>query len=115
MLVSRAGKVRLLRPVELPTDRDPARDRRLTVWETVHHLLRALETEGEVGAALLLRRLGGVGETARKLAYRLYGIAERKKRPTEARACNGLVRRWPEMSRLVRDPSLGAEQRRLLA
>ena len=39
---SPGGKVRLLRPNELSSDWDPATDPRLTAWETVHHLIRAL-------------------------------------------------------------------------
>ena len=35
------GKVRLLRRDELPDDWDPVDDRRLTVWEATHHLMRA--------------------------------------------------------------------------
>ena len=34
IIVSKAGKVRLLKPAELPTDWDPTTDTRLTVWET---------------------------------------------------------------------------------
>ena len=104
ILVSRAGKVRLLRPKELADDWDPTADSRLTVWEVVHQLVRVLESGGETQAAAFLRRLGGVGETARELAYRLYSIAERKGRPAEALAYNSLVQSWPEIIRLARSP-----------
>src|SRR5712692_2839974 len=40
ILESKRGKVRLLRPEELPEDWDPATDPRLSAWETVHHLIR---------------------------------------------------------------------------
>src|SRR4029077_18952353 len=43
ILESKRGKVRLFRPEELPIDWDPATDPRLTAWEVVHHLIRALE------------------------------------------------------------------------
>ena len=36
-------------------------------------------TAGEEQAAALLRRVGGLGETARELAYRLYVLCDRKK------------------------------------
>ena len=104
ILDSRAGKVRLLRPAELADDWDPTADSRLTVWEAVHHLVRVLDAGGETEAARLLRRLGGVGETARELAYRLYSIAERKSRPAEALSYNGLVQSWPEIVRLAGSP-----------
>ena len=99
---SRAGKVRLLRPDELPGDWDPAQDDRLTTWEMVHHLVRVMEQGGESAAADLVRKLGGFGEVARELCYRLYTACERKKRAAEALTYNGLVQSWPEISRLAR-------------
>ena len=102
ILASRRGKVRLLRPNELAGDWDPTTDARLTVWEAVHHLVHALESGGESAAATLVRQLGGVAETARELAYRLYTVCERKNRAEEARAYNGLVQSWPEIARLSR-------------
>jgi hypothetical protein len=33
----------------------------------------------------------------------LYILCERKKRATEARACNGLVQSWPEIARFARE------------
>jgi putative DNA methylase len=101
ILESKAGKVRLLDRTELPDAWDPTADTRLTVWELAQHLIRALESGGENEAADLLRRIGGLGETARELAYRLYVICERKKWAKEALAYNALVVAWPEISRLA--------------
>jgi putative DNA methylase len=103
ILVSSRGKVRLLKPDELPVDWDPATDSRLTSWEVVHHLIRVLETGGEAGAAKLMAALGAKAEAARDLCYRLYSLCERKKRANEALAYNGLVQSWPEISRLSRE------------
>ena len=105
ILVSKAGKVRLLKPDELPDDWDPAKDTRLTAWETVHHLIRELESGGESAAAALVARLGAKAEPSRELAYRLYAICERKKRAQEALAYNGLVQSWPEIARLASEAS----------
>ena len=80
---SRGGKVRLLKPDELPRNWDPTADTRLTVWEMVHHLVHALE-QGETAAADLVAKLGSKADTARELAYRLYTVCERKK--TRARS-----------------------------
>jgi putative DNA methylase len=102
LALARAGKVRLLRIDELPTDWDPLADQRLTVWESVHHLIRALN-EGETAAAALVAKLGGQAEAARELAYRLYNICERRKRAQEAQAYNGLVLSWPEIARLAQE------------
>lgn len=100
---SPGGKVRLLKPSELPTDWDPATDPRLTAWEVVHHLIRVAEAGGEGSAAKLVTKLGAKAEIARELAYRLYTICERKKRAAEALSYNGLVQSWPEITRLARD------------
>ena len=101
ILSSKSGKVRLLKPEELPSDWDPLHDRRLTVWESVHHLVRAL-AEGESAAATLVAILGSKSEIARELAYRLFKICERRKRSQEALSYNGLVQSWPEITRLAR-------------
>ncbi len=98
---AKSGKVQLVSRTELPGDWNPATDKRLTVWETTQHLIRTLETEGEGAAATLLNKLGGIGETARELAYRLYAICERKKWAEEALAYNSLVIAWPELSKLA--------------
>ncbi|HON42041.1 MAG TPA: DUF1156 domain-containing protein [Bacillota bacterium] len=101
ILVSRGGKVRLLRPAELPEAWDPAKDTRYTVWETVHHLIRVLETKSESAAVELVRKLGARAQVARDLGYRLYTMCERKKRAQEALSYNGLVQSWPELARLA--------------
>lgn len=103
ILISKAGKVRLLKPVELPADWDPTTDTRLNVWEMVHQLIRVLEAGGEPAAAALVAKLGSQAETARELCYRLYTLCERKKRAAEAMAYNGLVQSWPEITRLARE------------
>ncbi|MCC7230624.1 MAG: DUF1156 domain-containing protein [Fimbriimonadaceae bacterium] len=94
------GKVRLLRPEELPEDWTPEGDKRLTVWDMVHHLIRVLE-KGETEAAALLARLGIKAETARELAYRLYSICDRMKRSADAQRYNALVSSWPELVNLA--------------
>jgi len=101
ILVSRGGKVRLLRPDELSPEWDPDKDKRLTAWEMVHQLIRALEAGGEGAAAQLVAKLGSKAEVARELAYRLYTLCERKKRAAEALSYNGLVQSWPEITRLA--------------
>jgi putative DNA methylase len=101
ILQSKRGKVRLLRPEELPDDWDPTDDARLTHWETVHHLIRVLEAGGEGAAAELVAKLGTKAETARELAYRLYTVCERKKRAAEALSYNALVQSCPEIARLA--------------
>jgi putative DNA methylase len=103
IVLSKAGKVRLFKPAELPADWTPALDARLTVWETVHQLIRTLEAGGEAACAALVAQLGSQSETARELCYRLYTLCERKKRATEALAYNALVQSWPEITRLAQE------------
>jgi putative DNA methylase len=64
-------------------------------------LAHQLDVGGESAAAGLLRRLGGLGEMARELAYRLYTTSERKGWAQEALAYNALVVAWPEIARRV--------------
>ena len=102
ILISKAGKVRILRRDELPEDWDPVMDKRLTVWEVTQHLIRVLVDKGsEEAAAHLLRKVGALGNVARELAYRLYTICDRKKWAQEALAYNSLVVAWPELVKLA--------------
>jgi putative DNA methylase len=96
--------VRLLKPSELPTDWDPSTDPRLSAWESVHQLIRVLESGGEASAAELVAKLRNKAELARELCYRLYTLCERKKRAAEALSYNGLVQSFPELERLAKEP-----------
>ena len=113
VLESRGGSVRLLRRDEMPDDWDPEIDLRLTIWECTQHLIRTLESEGEKSAADLLARFGERGDVARDLAYRLYGICERKQWADEALAYNGLVVVWPELIKLASSARGGPAQAEL--
>lgn len=99
------GRVRLIPRAELPADRSPATDTRLTDWEVAQHLIRALETGGRDAAGTLRHQIGGRADVAKDLAYRLYTICERKGWAQEALSYNGLVVEWPE---LVRVPAPGS-------
>ena len=110
IIVSKAGKVRLLKPAELPADWNPLLDARLTVWEMLHQLIRVLESGGEAAAAKLVAQLGSQAETARELCYRLYTLCERKKRAVDAMAYNALVQSWPEITRLAQEGPRAATQ-----
>lgn len=104
ILKSSRGDVRLLKPSELAANWDPSTDMRLSAWESVHHLIRVLESGGEGPAADLVASLGSKAELARELCYRLYMLCERKKRAAEALSYNGLVQSFPELERLAKDP-----------
>ena len=94
VIESGGGKVRLLKWKEYPTDWDPTRDNRTPVWEALHHLIRALNQEGETGAGELLAGMPERGEAIRQLAYHLYAFCDRKKWTEDARAYNELIASW---------------------
>jgi putative DNA methylase len=105
IISSKSGKVRLLRPEELPKDWDPVKDQRKTVWEMTHHLLRVYhyEKKGDSVTAGLLSKLGSEGEITRDLAYRLFNLCEKKGFSQEAQGYNALVLGWPEIAKFARE------------
>ena len=94
VLQSGGGKVRLLKWAEYLTDWDPRTDKRMPVWEALHHLIRALKQGGECASGALLAALGGKAEAVRQLAYRLYTLCERLGQSEDARAYNELITSW---------------------
>ena len=113
ILESGAGKVRLLRPEELKEDWDPQDERKFTIWEATHHLVRVLD-QGEPVAAEMMAKLGTNAETSRELAYHLYHICDRKKHSQEALGYNSLIQSWPEIARLAREVGRASWQTSLI-
>ena len=105
IVLARGGKVKLTGRKELVENWDPLEEKRLSAWKAAQYLIYELENKGEEGAAILLNRLGALGETARDLSYRLYSICERKGWAEEALRYNSLVISWPEINRLARRSS----------
>ena len=94
VLKSGAGKVRLLKWSEYPTDWDPSTDKRTPIWEALHQLIRAFRQGGDSASGALLAALGGKAEAVRQLAYRLYTLCERLGQAEDARAYNELITSW---------------------
>lgn len=94
VLLSAAGKVRLVKPHEYPEDWDPKKDKRVPVWEAVHQLIRALRKEGESAAGYILAAHMNKGDAIRQLGYRLYTLCERGGMADDARSYNELVTSW---------------------
>ena len=108
VLAQRSGKVRLLRREELSETWDPATDGHTNTWEMAQHLVKAV-MRGEDNAAAIVRGLGSDrAEEARQLAYRLYQICDRKKRPEEAFAYNAPSQSWERVIELSRQKEDGA-------
>ncbi len=94
VIESGSGKVRLFKWPEYPANWNPATDNRMPIWEAAHHLIRALNQQGESAAGSLLARMPERGESIRQLAYHLYTLCERKKWAEDARAYNELIGAW---------------------
>lgn len=107
------GDLRLLRWAELPRDWSPETDTRLPVWEALHHLIRALNQDGESAAGALLARMPARAEPIRALAYRLYTLCERKGWADEARAYNELVTAWSAIEQAAGEVGVVGTQARL--
>ena len=107
---SGAGKVRLLRWADYPTGWNPATDHRAPVWEATHHLIRALNTQGEAAAGALLAAMPDKAEPVRQLAYHLYTLCERKKWAEDARAYNELITAWHAVLEASREEGPRGEQ-----
>ncbi len=90
----KGGQTQLLRWAEYPPDWSPERDNRTPIWEALHHLIRALQKQGEEAAGGLLASMPERSEPIRSLAYRLYTLCERKGWAEDARAYNELITAW---------------------
>ena len=91
---SGGGIVRIRKWSEYPAEWDPRTDKRIPVWETLHHLIRAMRQEGDSGAGRVLASVKGMTEAAQQLAYRLYTLCERRGWAEDARAYNELITSW---------------------
>jgi putative DNA methylase len=91
---SGGGIVRIRKWSEYPVEWDPRTDARNPVWETLHHLIRAMKQEGDSGAGRVLAAVKGKAEAAQQLAYRLYTLCERRGWAEDARAYNELITSW---------------------
>jgi putative DNA methylase len=106
---SGGGSLRLLRWGELPRQWSPETDTRTPIWEALHHLIRALNQDGESAGGRLLTRMPEKAEPIRALAYRLYTLCERKGWSEEARAYNELVTAWTGIEKAASETGHGAQ------
>lgn len=89
-----AGKVRLLKPAEYPSEWTPENDNNTPVWEALHQLIRELRAAGESASGALLAGMPQRADPIRNLAYRLYTLCERNGWAEDARAYNELITSW---------------------
>jgi putative DNA methylase len=103
ILVSRAGKVTLQKPADLPSAYDVLTDYHTSAWEAAHHLIRVLESEGVALAGDFLKaatsRTDGAVEAdlVKELAFLLFSLAEKNGWTRDALSFNNLATSWPEI------------------
>ncbi|MGI0522580.1 DUF1156 domain-containing protein [Microbacterium maritypicum] len=97
---SGGGKVKLFAPDELPEDYDPLTDDRISLWEVVLHMARALSEKGLAPAGRILAGAEerGIDMTAaHELAYLLYAVSEKRGLTRAGILFNTLGSSWPEV------------------
>jgi putative DNA methylase len=103
VLHSAAGKVRLLRPTDLPEGYDVIADDHTSDWEALHHLIRVLEADGVEAAGRFLALASGRSDSTvhpdllPELAHLLFRISEDNKWIKEAMSFNQLVTAWTDV------------------
>ena len=100
VISSGGGKVKLFSPGELPEGYDPMNDDRISLWEVVLQMAKALDGAGLDAAGRILaraeqRRLDMTA--AHELAYRLYAISEKRGLTQAGILFNSLGSSWPEV------------------
>jgi superfamily II DNA or RNA helicase len=95
LIETQGGKARLVPRDALNPSHDPANAPPI-VWQAAQHLAHALVSPdgGQEKAAAVFAGLGATRELVRALAYRLYGLAERKGWAQEALVWNRLAEEW---------------------
>jgi putative DNA methylase len=115
ILTSRAGKVQLIKPVDLSWDYDPVKDTHTSNWEALHHLIKVLERDGLAPAgdflqAALSRPDGAVdADLVKELAHLLFRVAEGNGSTKDALSFNSLVASWPEILDVARSAKKPAQ------
>lgn len=105
VITSGGGRVGLISPEDLPDDYDPRTDDRISHWEVVLHLARALDRRGidEAGRLLSAADERGLGaDILQSLAYRLYSLAEKHGWTEAGLLFNALGGSWPEIAAAAR-------------
>ncbi len=104
---ARAGRARLVGLDALSEGWDPLSDERVTEWEVVLRVAKALERDGVDEAARLMALAGQRVDldTTKELAYLLYSVCEKKGWTASAALFNGLGTSWSDLSAAGRSPA----------
>ena len=107
---SGGGKVRLIGWSEYPEEWKPNKEKKKSIWQVCHHIIRALNQQGEAEAGAILSVLPSFGEPIRQLAYHLYTFCEQKKWAEDARVYNELIGSWHQIVKLSLSNEQNSEQ-----
>ena len=109
VLWARAGKARLTSPDELSAGWDPLTDDRISAWEVVLRLAKALNDKGANEASRLMSSAAQRIDldAAKELAYLLFAVCERRKWTQSALLFNGLGTSWSDLSAAARTGGAG--------
>lgn len=116
ILTSRAGKVALVPPADVPQDYDVLADPYVSTWEALHHLLGIVQTQGisAAGAFLtqaMIRQDGAIDpDLVKELAFLLFSIAEKNGWAKDALGFNTLATAWAEVAEASRVATRGEPQ-----
>ena len=103
ILTSRAGKVQLLAPSELPERYDVALDDIISAWEVCHHAIRLLRADGASATRALLvaaanhPRTPIPEESVKELASLLFHVADSHGWTSDALGFNQLATGWADI------------------
>ncbi|MES9517389.1 DUF1156 domain-containing protein [Rhodococcus erythropolis] len=103
VLTSRAGKVELLKPVDLSSEYNVLEDGSTGTWEALHHMIRILECDGVEKAgeflaqALMRADKAIVADLVKELSFLLFSVAEKNGWTKDALSFNTLATAWPDI------------------
>lgn len=103
VLLSRAGRVTLLRSDDLPQEYDVVNDDQISSWEILHHLIRVLDAGGVPEAGQFLAKADARRDAAvdadlvKELAFLLFSLAEKNGWTKDALAFNTVATSWPDI------------------
>jgi putative DNA methylase len=110
-----AGRARLLEPIHMPPEWDPALDKEISVWEVAVRVAHALQT---VGVEMAAEWMGAAAsrvdmDAVKELSYLMYSICERKGWADSALLFNGLGTSWGDLTQVARQAPVRAQQDQL--
>jgi putative DNA methylase len=111
VFVADSGKSKLKHWSKMSNDWDPRKEKRLTLWECTHYIIKELiNGDGQLGAAKLAKFMGPQkADEAKELAYQLYHICDKRRWTNHAGDYNTLISNWSDIKSQIPNVSEGQE------